>query len=72
MYNSVQEKYQVKETKYGSILFTFPLWFHICFTCNGLMILTIIQAVKIQYGQRSEPVQTKPIQNRHKHCTSQF
>ena len=24
----------------------------------------ILQAVKIQYGQRSEPAQTKPIQNR--------
>ena len=31
-----------------------------------------IQAFKIQYGQRSEPAQTKPIQNKHKHCTSQF
>ena len=45
MYNSVQEKYRVKKTKYGSILSTFPLWFHICFTCNGLMILTIIYKI---------------------------
>ena len=32
----------------------------------------MLQAIKIQYGQRSEPAQTKPIQNKHKHCTSQF
>ena len=39
-----------------------------------LIILShvLLQSVKIQYGQRSEPAQTKPIQTRHKHCTSQF
>jgi hypothetical protein len=36
-----------------------------------IILLTYVQAVKIQYGQRSEPAQTKPIQNRHNHFKNQ-
>ena len=39
---------------------------------SGVRVAQSLQAVKIQYGQRSEPAQTKPIQNKHKHCTHNF
>jgi hypothetical protein len=49
-----------------------PLVHQILHVFSGVRVAQSLQAVKIQYGQRSEPAQTKPIQNKHKHCTHNF